>query len=239
LTGLIAIVTDSNEVRTFEKKLTIQSIIKNSVPLNVLKQSVGGRQVSMALDVQLTRLVANLNLKWNLNDEQIKTIVEDLIDKYPGESLEDFILVFKKARQGEYGELFRLDGPVIFSWMDKYLDEKYRIMEDELAKQKDEYYKTIVPENSDRDYLGEWQKAIEQVAGVRGVSEMTPEEIAKYGQEKPVKEAYPFNASEAEVKLREVRKTILKCQELTVRERHPEWTEAQVQERLKELSKSL
>jgi hypothetical protein len=204
-TGLIAIVTDPDAARDFERKLTIQSVIEKSVPLSVLKQAVGGRAVAVALDIQLTRLVASLNLKWNLNDGQIKTIVEDLLDKYPGESLEDFILCFKKARQGEYGELIRLDSPIIFTWMEKYLDEKYRIIEDNLAKEKDDYYKTVIPENSDRDWLSEWQKAVSQSDGVRTVRPMTPKEIQSEGRERPKKESYPSTSlNEIEIKLRHI-----------------------------------
>jgi hypothetical protein len=200
--GLIATLTDQDKAREHERKLTMQSAIENGVPVNVLKQAVGGRAVSVALDIQLTRLVGNLNLKWNLNDVQIKTIVEDLLDKYPGESLEDFMLCFKKARQGEYGELIRLDSPIVFTWMDKYLDEKYRIIEENLLREKDDYYKTVIPESSDRDWLAEWQKAVSQTQGVQTVRPLSEKEIREEGQERPKVKSHPSTSpNEIELKL--------------------------------------
>ncbi len=204
------------------------------MPINVLKRVVEPRQISIALDIQLTRLVANLNLKWSLNDHQIKTIVEDLIDTYPAESLDDFILCFKKARQGAYGELIRLDGPIIFSWMGDYLDEKYRIIEDNLMHEKDQFYKTVIPENSERDWLAEWQKET-SAEGMRAVPKLSEKEIEEEGQEKPKRVVYPFNGTEAEIKLREVKAKIRECQARGIRERHPQWTEEQIEQRVKEL----
>lgn len=205
-TGLIATLTDRDRAREYERALTIHKAVSDGVPISVLKQAVGGRQIAQALDIQLTRLVKALNLKWSLNDSQIKIVVEDLLDKYPNETLDDFIVVFKRARTGEYGELIRLDGPIVFSWMEAYMDEKYRIIEENLHKEKDEYYKTIIPVNSDRDWLGEWQKAVNQTEGVRPVTQLTPEEIKREGQEKPKANPHPSTT------INEVRKKELHIQ---------------------------
>jgi hypothetical protein len=233
--GLIATVSDQEASRDLERKLTIQGVIENSVPINELRRFVEPRQISIALDIQLTRLVGNLNLKWSLNDSQIKTIVEDLLDKHKSETLEDFMLCFKKARLGEYGELIRLDSPIVFSWMEKYLDEKYRVIEETLVRQKDEFYKNYVPVNSERDWLAEWQKALPKDDGVQSVPRLTEKEIDEEGQEKPKRPVYQFNESEAQIKLRETRERIYACQEQAIRERHNDWSEDQIQQRLKEL----
>lgn len=194
-TALIAIVTNPEQSREFERGLTVKKIIKDAVPMVELKRVVGTRQVAIALDVQLTRLVASLNLKWNLNDLQIKTIVEDLIDKFPNESLEDFILCFKKARQGEYGELIRLDSPIVFTWMEKYLEEKYTEVENQLMAEKETYNKTIQPENSERDWLKVWQEAIDALPS-RKPPPITDEEINKEGQLKTKRQPYPQTSPE-------------------------------------------
>lgn len=236
---LIAIMTEAETSRDYERSLTMQKIITSAIPMAELRRVVGSRQVAIALDVQLTRLVGNLNLKWSLNDGQIKTIVEDLLDKYPNESLEDFILCFKKARQGEFGELIRLDGPIIFSWMDIYLDEKYKAVEDKLMKEKEDHYKLIIPENTERDWHKEWLGAINKNDGMKAVPQLSEEEIKDEGQEKPKRQAYPYNESEAEIRLREMHERLWQFQEQTVRERHPDWTEDQVKARLKELKETI
>lgn len=225
--------------RDFERNLTMEKIIRDAIPMIELKRVVGSRQVAIALDIQLTRLVSNLNLKWNINDIQIKTIVEDLLDKYPNETLDDFILCFKKARQGQFGELIRLDGTIIFSWMKEYLDEKYQAVENDLMKQRDEYYKTVVPDESAIERLEQWKQTINQADGFKKVPKLSEEEIQEEGKEKPKPRSYQYNESEAQIRLRETHERLWTFQEMTVRERHPEWTEEQIQERLKELKETV
>lgn len=218
--------------RDFERNLTIQKIIHDAVPMIEMKRCVGSRQVAIALDVQLTRLVSNLNLKWNINDTQIKTIVEDLMDKYPNESLEDFIMCFKKARQGQFGELIRLDGPIIFSWMKEYLNEKYQAIESDLMKQKDEYYKSIIPDESAIERLEQWKQSINQADGFKQVAKLTEQEIESEGQEKPKATPYTYNESEAQIRLREHHDKVFQFQEMTIRERHPEYSEEEIKSEL-------
>lgn len=238
-TALIATVTNIESSRDFERSLSIKKIIKEAVPMAELKRLVGSRQVAVALDIQLTRLVSNLNLKWSLNDSQIKTIVEDLMDKYPNESLEDFILCFKKARQGEYGELIRLDSPIVFTWMASYLEEKYKAVEDDLMKQKDEYYKTVIPDEKAIDRLEQWKQSINSVEGSKAVPKLTEEEIEEEGKAEPKRKVYPYNESEAQINLREAYEKLWTYQEMTVRERHPDWTEEQIKARCAELKETI
>lgn len=181
--------TDPERSRELERRLTIQKIVDDSLPISELQRTVGNREVAQALDIQLTRLVGSLNLKWNLSDSQIKTIVEDLLDKYKNESIEDFILVFKKARQGEFGELYRLDSPVIFGWMDKYLDEKYQVVEKKLMDEKESYYKTLKHKDTETDWLKLWRDKIEAIE-VKNVVPLTTKEIIEEGQSKPKHEKY-------------------------------------------------
>ncbi|HAH35142.1 MAG TPA: hypothetical protein DCL81_00870 [Algoriphagus sp.] len=48
-----------------------------------------------------------------------------LLEKYPYESFEDFVIMFRNAKMGKYGELYnRLDGQIIFKWMEEYMEEK-------------------------------------------------------------------------------------------------------------------
>lgn len=154
--------------------------------MSEVSRVVGSRQVAIALDIQLTRLIASLNLKWNISDAQIKTIVEDIIDKFPNESIEDFIMCFKKARQGEYGELFRLDSAVVFVWIQRYLDEKYEALEAALAKLKTNDYHERIPKD----------KSSEEGPGYRLFKEYVKEMTKKCGDEiaprKKVTDGYKY-----------------------------------------------
>lgn len=182
-TGLIAILTDSEKAKAYEKSLTIARIVDFCMPVSEVCKYSGMANVKKAIDIQLTKLVASLNLKWNISDNQVAQIVEDLIEKYPHETIEDFVLVFKRARMGEFGELFRLDGPVIFSWMETYLEEKYRVIEDKLAKEKDEYYKPAKPED-ENNWLQKWMDSVKEV-NIKPVLPMSDKQVREEGRERP------------------------------------------------------
>lgn len=238
-TGLIAIATDPDKMRNLEKSLTIQKIVDNAIPISDIVKTEGAKAVAMTIDIQLTKLVASLNLKWNLNDNQIKTIVEDLMCEYPNETIEDFILVFKKARLGDFGEIYRLDSAVIFTWMKAYLEDKYKIVEDNLMREKDREYQRIVPERADRDWHQEWLNAISENGPGKLRQDLSDAEIEYDGQETPKIEAWPFDPDTAKRQLTDHLEVAMSCQERTVRERHPEFSEEQIQERLAELSRQL
>lgn len=155
----------------------------------MLNKTVGSRAVAQAIDIALTKLVANVNVSQNLNDGQIKIIVEDLLDKYPNESIEDFILVFKRARQGEFGTIYHLHSAVIFSWMEFYLNEKYEALEKKLKREQDPPYVPPTTETGKgyQEFLAYQKKLVEQAKGTPKISE---KEIEEEGQEKPKKKIY-------------------------------------------------
>lgn len=192
---LIAIVKDSERCRQLERNLTINKIIENAIPINVLMKTIDSREIYIALDIQLTKLVKSLNLKWNLQDGQIKTIVEDLIDKYPNETLEDFILVFRRARMGGFKDedgkttIFRLDSAVIFGWMEIYLGEKYDALEAKLKAEKDDQYKRVKTEDIRAEKHQAWLDKLKEACGVKDIVNKVPtlpaDIILSEGQEKP------------------------------------------------------
>lgn len=186
--GLIATLIDATQAREFERTLTIKKIVTSSLPICEMVRYVGMRQIAIALDIQLTRLVASLNNKWNIAETQIKIIVEDLIDKYPNESIEDFILCFRKGRTGEYGPIMNLDVSVICEWMKKYLDEKYIVIEQELRKEKDTPYEKPTPTEEGPGYKAfkEYAQSLREGSKVPG---MTDADYRKYGQENPIRKS--------------------------------------------------
>lgn len=190
-TGLIATLTDPETAREFERGLTIAKVIKSAVPVAEVARVVGSRQVAIALDIQLTRLVASLNLKWNITDGQIKTIVEDIIDKYPNESIEDFVLCFKKARTGEYGELFRLDSAVVFVWIQRYLDEKYEVLENELRKAKQNDYHEPLKQDDEGPGYKLFKEHVKKMTeeSRNHFAGMTDADHRKFGQDKPIRKS--------------------------------------------------
>lgn len=114
---------------TIERTVNLQACIEGKT-LKALERENLGKELKISLDLQLMRLAASMNLTRNITGAQVETIVLDLIELFPYETLEDFILVFKRIRQGYYGTDYnRLDGATIRGCMQKHLDEKAALRE--------------------------------------------------------------------------------------------------------------
>lgn len=81
----------------------------------------------------LQKLVDNINVdgRLNLQPTQVTHLAEDLVDNFPVESLEDFVLCFRRALSGHYGTIYKVDSSVIFGWMAAYMEDKYMYVENE------------------------------------------------------------------------------------------------------------
>lgn len=134
---LINVYKDAHAVIELEQSLSISTVLECS-PIAMQIKEHGRAQVARALDLQLTRLASMMNVKHNLTDSMIHTIVYDLLEKYPHETLEDFLMVFKRMRQGYYGPSYhQLSEASIISCMQMHLEEKYTERERQWRTQKE------------------------------------------------------------------------------------------------------
>ena len=146
------------------------------------------------MDIQLTKLAASFNMNLNLKDYQIAQIVEDLMAEFPNETIEDFIYVFRQARLGTYGEVYRLDSAVVFGWFKSHLERKYEAVEAKLMAEKDKPYevqvsKDVLPIEKAQGYIDQILKDLSQIE-TKAIAPMDQAEIKKLGHEKAPKSTY-------------------------------------------------
>jgi len=76
------------------------------------------------------------NTKQTFNQIQAVVCAGDLIERYSTETFEDFLMMFKLARQAQFDKVWRLDSEVLFGWMQNYLELKYEKIEELERKRK-------------------------------------------------------------------------------------------------------
>ncbi len=71
-----------------------------------------------------------------LESYQIQILAGDIYEKFKTDSLDDVILMFKMARQGDFGKVYKCDTFEIMDWSNKYLDYKSASREMLIQKKK-------------------------------------------------------------------------------------------------------
>ena len=65
------------------------------------------------------------NVGKTLNDVQVATISNLIVEEYSYFMPDDFKLCFNRAKKGKYGKVYdRIDGQVIFDWLNAYSKER-------------------------------------------------------------------------------------------------------------------
>lgn len=175
--------------------------------------AAGEQKVRAFVEFELIKLAERINVSGNLTDGQIQFIASQLVETYPNETIGDFKLCFERGSSGQYGKIFKLDGVEVGNWMKAYLDEKYQVMEKQLLKEKDDFYRYA---KQNTDWLKLWAESIQKTdadGGVKTTSRnmtflnsikgMTDKEHEEKGKEKPKYEPYPVS-SLAEVQKHEL-----------------------------------
>jgi hypothetical protein len=146
----------------------------------------GRENVELYVRFELIRLADLINVGGNLTTPQVNFIASELVSLFPNETIADFKLCFQRGARGEYGDIYRMDGIVIRGWMEKYLEEKYQVLENNLMKEKDDLYKPVIIPNQDeltKKYLDILEKELRPDG--KKIEPLTDLQIKREGQERP------------------------------------------------------
>lgn len=85
-----------------------------------------GEAVARAVLVLILNDMLNFfNAGNDMNDTQVATTVDFILEEYPYMKTDDITLCFRNAMKGKYGNLYnRIDGQVIMGWLRAYNSER-------------------------------------------------------------------------------------------------------------------
>lgn len=119
--------------------IAISKAVEVGVPMSLVKQAAE-RELIAFIEFELIKLstMVNIDARLNLQSHQVPLVAQSLYEDFKYESMEDIAICLRRGAMGRYDEkgIFRIDGAVISQWMSRYLEEKYQVVEDNLAKEK-------------------------------------------------------------------------------------------------------
>ncbi len=103
--------------------ITTSTDLLKAKPINEHILKFGRNEVNLEVAKYVNKCIVGLGLTMDNYATQI--LIEDLVDKYKYDSIEDIQECLKKGRRGEYGTTYnKLNMIVISEWMAKHLEQK-------------------------------------------------------------------------------------------------------------------
>lgn len=131
------IIDGKENVAMIEMSLNLQNTFSKPTIRTVFKGENGFIGFGV-VKVLVIRFIDSFGFSTKMNDSQIETLTVDTLDRFSYESLEDIILFFKMARNGQLGSTHRgVDSNLIYGeWFPLYLEKKAEQREINYQKEK-------------------------------------------------------------------------------------------------------
>ena len=159
-------------------QITKTSDLLEAIPINEQILSFGREQVKDQITKSAVKCYVGLGI--DASKLEIDTFVEDIIDVYKFDSIEDIQICLKNGRQGKYGKTYNRLNMIVFSdWMENHLTEK-----------------SILREHSNKDkYKHHWKDRNEYTEFVlKSLEKEEKKEIKRIDREKDEAEFQKFRA---------------------------------------------
>ncbi len=198
---------------------TLTDIQNSSSPgLAEIRRDNGDIVAKAVVIIALDDLIEFYNVKNTFTDAQINQTATLILETFFWFKLDDFKLCFNRAKTGYYGAAYnRLDGSVIFEWLNRYAEERAQhfAMNNELAKLKEpavraqdtramhKLYDQVVLEQMEQNARRKLNRVLEERAREKAIeawhreydeyfegNEITPEMHQAYVMRNPLSESY-------------------------------------------------
>lgn len=105
---------------------SVDDVFASSEPaLGMIAKELGENQARAVVVILLSEIVDFFNSSNTMNDSQVATTTDLIIEEYPYFKIDDLKLAFRNGMKGKYGEIYnRLDGSVIMGWLKQYNRER-------------------------------------------------------------------------------------------------------------------
>lgn len=105
---------------------SVDDVFASSEPaLGMIAKELGENQARAVVVIMISEIVDFFNSSNTMNDSQVATTTDLIIEEYPYFKIDDLKLCFRNAMKGRYGEIYnRLDGSVIMNWLKQYNQER-------------------------------------------------------------------------------------------------------------------
>lgn len=121
--------------------------------MGTVKKVYGDDFAQAYIETWIVNISEFVNIGKNMNENQIYETAQMILDSYPYFTLADINLIFKKAKKGDFGQIYdRLDGQIIFSWFTKYNQLRCLEAEEQSISQAN-YFKERDNRPNDRDTM--------------------------------------------------------------------------------------
>jgi hypothetical protein len=121
--------------------------------IGTVKKVYGDDFAQAYIETWIVNISEFVNIGKNMNENQIYETAQMILDSYPYFTLADINLIFKKAKKGDFGQIYdRLDGQIIFSWFTKYNQLRCLEAEEQSINQAN-YFKERDNRPHDRDTM--------------------------------------------------------------------------------------
>lgn len=94
-------------------------------------RKTGENEAVSVIILVLNDLIDFFNVSNTMNAVQVKTTAEMILENYKCLKIDDLRFCFNNAKRGFYGQIFRIDGNVIFTWIEQYLKDRINAADEE------------------------------------------------------------------------------------------------------------